>query len=219
MIRNFKAFGLAVMAAFAMSAVGASAASAEDLFHSDSENTFITGTSYGHHVFDAAGASITCNHASFVGSQVGFTATSITARATYTGCTFIGVGVDVDMGSCAYRFHASGTVDVVDSGGNCDEDKITFHGDAFFGLITCKVEVGEQEGLEHVGYANKVENGKEHVTVTPTVTGISGTATAKGGGCTGGAFSNGDYTTGPTTVKGYSDSAHQNQVDIWTSTT
>jgi len=205
MIRNVKILGLLVVAAMAMSAMVASAASAVE-FHSDSTNTWLTNTTTTgtSHKFDAAGNNITCTTASFKSTQEAKTTSSIKAEATYANCTFFGVAVTVSMGNCAYEFKANGEVAVVDRTGlNCDSAKITFKG-TFLGA-SCHVEIGEQTGLKTATY-DGASTAVGTVTVTPAVTGITYTAT---GGLCGetGTKTNGNYTSGTTTMTGYVDTA------------
>lgn len=204
MIRNLKVLGLALVAMLALGATMASGAFAAS-FHSDtSTTTTLKGTATGDHVFDAAGSTITCTGAEFNGSQSGSTAADVTMTAKYSGCSVSILGfkisANVDMGNCAYTFFANGKVSVVDSSlGNCDSDKITYRVSNFLG--ECDVEVGESGNSELTGVTYTGTTTGSSITVTPNVTGIDGTAT--GGLCPeSGAFTNGQYTSGSTSVTG-----------------
>lgn len=179
MIRNLKTLGVALAAMLAMGAVAASGASAQDLFTSN-EAAALEGTQTNTHVFEADTRAIECTEATFTGSG-GTEETSLIMEATYDGCEFAGVNVDVDMGNCAYEFHASGTVDVINNGGEhtCThsessgpeegKDPISFTA-SFFGS-ECTVEVGAQTGLESVSYSPENE-GTEEISAEAKVNGI-----------------------------------------------
>jgi hypothetical protein len=190
MIRNLKALMLASMAVLAVGAMAASAANAAEFTSPNGAATITTkpdGTGKtAHQVFDAAGGTITCNqvhgHAVIGGTGA---ASILTSSIAYSGnCNFVGQSATVNMNGCNYRFNASGTVDIVCSGGN----EITFSVPS----PVCDVVVPAQTGLSSVTYHSI--NATE-LTIEPHVTGITYTAT--GAGCpTPGHHPDGNYTTG-----------------------
>jgi hypothetical protein len=222
MIRNVKVLGLALVAMLALSASVASSAFAIE-FHSDSStgNTWLTGTSTGSHIFDAAGSTITCKKATFSGTQTGKTVSTVNLTAAYSECTVaigeFNLAATVNMGGCQYSFNANGEVGVVNATGKtCSTEQITYRVSNFLG--ECDVKVGPQTGLKSAKYegATTVANGT--VKVSPSVTLIKGTST--GNLCsTTGEFTNGQYTSGPTTVSGFVDNAgkEEGQTSIWVS--
>jgi hypothetical protein len=226
MIRNLKVLGLAVAAVMALGAFSASSALAIE-FHSDSStgNTWLTGetdTSKGigtTHIFDAAGSTITCQNATFKGTQTGNTAPDVTMEAAYSNCTVhvsgFSLAATVNMNGCRYTFLANGEVAVVNAvGKNCTTEPITYRVSNFLG--ECDVKVGAQANLKSVTYDGNTTVAFGDVVVTPNVTGISGTST--GNLCsTTGAFSNGAYTQGATTVRGFVDKEgkEEGQTAIW----
>lgn len=187
---NIKVLGLAVMAVLALTAVSASAALAAE-FHSEAETTNLTGTQTGNHVFNAAGAKITCKKASFTGSQSGKNATEVTMGASYGECSFLFFSVNVNMNGCSYKFHSTGVVDVV--GASCTG--ITYEG------AGCKVTVPAQNGLSSATFTNAGSGSTASINVSPSVTGIKYNAS---GLCpeTGTGLTNGKYESGPTNVIG-----------------
>lgn len=187
---NIKVLGLAVVAVFALSAVGASAASAAT-FQSEATTTNLTGTQTGNHVFNAAGAKITCKKASFTGQQSGTSVSEVTLGAAYSECSFLFFNVNVNMNGCSYRFHANGETDVV--GASCGG--ITYEG------AGCKVVVPAQTGLNSVSYATAGSGSSRTINVKPNVTGIKYTSS---GLCpeNGTNLTNGKYESGPTNVVG-----------------
>jgi hypothetical protein len=193
-MRNLKTLGVAVVAVLALTAFMASAASAKE-FKLSAYPVTITGTQEGSHVFDAAGNSITCKKAMFVGSLSGWSQT-LTMSAEYSECTAFGIaGVTLSMGSCSYVFNANGSVSI-GGGSACDANPITYVADAgFFGKCTVKVGAAENSNLTAVTY-NNVANGD--VTVVPAVKKV--VYTKSGSLC--GAQTEGQYTSGPTILEG-----------------
>lgn len=226
MIRNLKVFALALVAMMGLTAMSAAAASAAD-FHADANPIFIEGTTVNgsNHVFHAAGSTITCTEGKFTGTVEGtlnggsWTTQDITAAAAYNNCTVTVFGfkiaATVNMGGCAYTFNANGEVGVVNRKGaskTCAEENITYRVSNFAG--ECDVKVGPQTGLLAATYDGpSTANGD--ITVTPAVQKIHGVA--KGTLCTEGTFTDGQYTSGSTTVKGYKDvgGVKGEQTPIW----
>jgi hypothetical protein len=112
MTRNLKILGLAVVAAFVLSAVAASAASASKnyWFLSDAaagKTTNITGeqtvASGDRMVFDAG--TVKCNTTHYTGSQIGSTGSTLTLTASYGGCKFGSFHAVINMGNCDYLIH------------------------------------------------------------------------------------------------------------------
>ena len=202
MIRNIKVLGLAIAAVLALSAVAAGSASAA-AFHSSESPTIITGTQTGNHVFDAASDTISCTGATFKGTVTGTEVQSIQTEAAYTGCSFFGVAVSVNMNGCQYEFNANGEVAVINKPSrNCSTEPITFKA-SFLG-VSCTIKVGPQVELKSATYdSTEKEETNGTVTVTPAVNGIA--YTQEGGGC--GSHNEGRYTSGTTLVKGFADSS------------
>ena len=142
MIRNFKVLGLALVAAFAMSAVVASAASAQ--FTSNSYPTTVTAVSeLGNDVFTVDGTSVECK-SHFEGTAAEAT-TKITITPTYTNCKAFGfLSATVAMNGCDFVFHSNGEVDV-----ECPTGK-----NIVITASSCEVDVGTQTGLESVALSN-----------------------------------------------------------------
>jgi hypothetical protein len=222
MIEKVQKLVLAALSALVMCAIGAPAASGVS-FHSDAPDpsivTILTGQATGNHVIHAAGSSLTCTGASFEGRQVGSTAVDLTLTAAYSGCTATAfgfkIGTLVNMGGCAYTFNANGEVGIVDNPSaakTCAEEPITYRISNFAG--ECDIRIDPQNGLKSAAYdGTTTANGD--ITLTPSLIGIKGTA--KGNLCTEGEFTNGAYTTGPITLKGYEalSGAEGEQVAIW----
>jgi hypothetical protein len=221
MTRNLKVLGLALVAALAMSAVAASAASATPFeFHSEASSTVLTGSQEGTDVFTTDAGTVSCGEANYIGSQSAATTTTVSVLPTYSNCTAFGfISVPIVVNGCEYLFHAGtasttgeppvthyeGTADVVCPAGKVIEVKAP----------GCTVTVGSQTGLQKVTYTNKEGGGFEDVTVDVNMTGIKYEEHNKGlfPTCANNTVpkSNGTYT-GAATVTG---DAGGGQVNIW----
>lgn len=119
MTRKIKALGLALVAAFAMSAVAASSASASHPFHFGSEevHTEITGTQHaGEDVFTTNGGTVKCNTATYTATTNATKVTDITVTPHYTSCKAFGfINVPIDMDGCDYTF-TTGTLETTAGG-------------------------------------------------------------------------------------------------------
>ena len=140
MTRNLKALGLALVAVFAMSVVGASAASAATEFHAEKAPVTLTGSQHaGEDVFTTDAGTVSCENASYVGSQATATALTSSATPSYSGChaTF-GLNTTIDVNECKYIFHSdTKKVDI-----SCPSGKVL--------AVTapgCEITVGSQTGL------------------------------------------------------------------------
>ncbi len=107
---NLKALGLALLAAFAMSAVMASAAQATPAqFTADAYPAVGTGKEVAgtvNKLESTAGTSISCGNVIYEATQ-GEASTELTVTPHYTSCeTNSGIGVTVDLNGCHYKFTA-----------------------------------------------------------------------------------------------------------------
>jgi len=164
MIRNLKTLGLALVAVLAMSAVVASAASAQ--FTASSYPTTVTATSaLGNDDFKTEAGSVECaGH--FEGTSAEASST-MTIKANYTGCKAFGFAeASVNMNGCDYVFHSNGEVDLECSGTN----KVVITAAA------CEVQIGSQTGLKSV----TLNNGSGDITAQANVGGIAYTVTKDG---------------------------------------
>lgn len=178
---KFKTLGPAILAAFAFSAVAASAAQAAPQFHVQEAPATITGS----HVvaesfFSTSVGKLKCSEASFVGVQESTTSTTMTLTPEYGKCAFLGLETEVKMNGCYYVFHLvegssppTALMDIV-----CPKEKeITFE------AAGCVVHVEPQTGRSHVVFENRFPEGSpSYIVATITLTGINYTLTA---GCPG----------------------------------
>ena len=113
MTRYLKVLGLAVVAVFAMSAMAASAASASYWFKSDAaagKKTTLKGEQVGSgDTLTTTAGVVKCTGATYTGSALGSTQTSVTLHPVYTGCTAFGFGAEVTTTGCNYVFDVTAT--------------------------------------------------------------------------------------------------------------
>ncbi len=173
-MRNLKAFGLALVAVFAMGAIAATAASANS-FHSQSTNTTITRAANANQNFqyEAGGQTVVCTTVEGSASTTTQTVSEITFTPTYSGCNIPGIAfssAQVSMGNCDYLF-------TIEAGANqgavhvkCTSGQITITVKVF-GVSVCTLHIGEQTPGGVADYSN---SGAQRVNVQPTQTGITG---------------------------------------------
>jgi len=175
-----KMFGLTLLTAFAMSAVGASAASAAEFFHEAESSARVIGHNEGANQFTAGLiGTIECKKATFTGTEyVTSPQTTVTVTPNYEECSFLGVsGFKITVNKCTFTFNQptgsvpfTGTLNI-----NCPAGKsIEFQANG------CKIEVGTQGPLSLVTYTNLATTPKS-VKVAASVSKI--TYTASGLGC------------------------------------
>jgi hypothetical protein len=201
--------GIALVAALALTAVMASAASAQ--FTSSVSHTRVHGTQVGSHVFTAGEGfgGITCTTATFEGTGTSTNEASQTITPTYSNCKdSFGRTVDIDNGGLHYVFTTNGTVHVtgsmvltVTSGGS----------------VICTVTIKNGQTNTGIGYHNvngsTEPTGTQDVLVTTESEDVI--STTAGGffncGIGNGEHKNGTYE-GETTMKGFD--TDNNQVGI-----
>jgi hypothetical protein len=203
MIRNAKILGLAIVAALALTAVMASAASATN-FTAASYPVKITGSQTESHKFTVGGGTVTCKIATFT-SEAAAASETLTVNAVYDECTAFGfVGAKVTgfspTGGCDYKFYAGGRTDLLCSSGDVQID-----------AGTCTVTLNAQENLNKNTFTN---NANGTVTVGTNVSGIHAVVTS-GFACpvAGGTYSNASYT-GTSTVEGKNSKGVAIAIDV-----
>lgn len=213
-MRNLKILGLALVAVFALSAMAASMASADDLT-AEKYPVTLTGDQDGQtDVFTTTAGTVTCKKASYHGTISG-PSTEVSATPTYSECLALGFTGTIDMNECTYKFKIGGsgsttsTVDIVCPAGK----EITVTAIAA-GTTKCIIHVPPQTGLTHVNWTNVAGPPKEitgDIEITNLKYSHTGTAPpspAVGtglGACTTGSATNGKYT-GKAKVIGEEDS-------------
>jgi hypothetical protein len=206
MVRKFKFLGLALVAVFAMSAVGASAASATVEFRAEKAPITLTGNQEGEsNAFDVQFGEVKCKVAKYTGTTTTTTDTVVKVVPNYENCTFAGVVTTIDMNGCFYNLKINnsgppftGTADVV-----CEAGKTI----VVTGGTKCNVDVPAQTGLGPITFTNIGAGTTREVTLglggitNITYTQTPGTGVGK---CTSVTTSAGKYT-GTATVTGETD--------------
>ena len=186
MKRNLKTLGLVLASVFAMSAIGASAASAAE-FHSAVHPQSVSGSQTTSHVFTTDAGTVTCKKATFSGTTAAKTSTTQTLTPSYTECTAFGfVNVPIHINGCGYIFHNNGTTVVECPSGKSIQITAPF----------CTTSVGAQHIASGMSFGNNA--GKTDIVATTNIKGIAYNE------C-GTPKTNGTYT-GTTTVTGASGS-------------
>lgn len=171
---NFKALGLAILAAFAMSAVVASSAHATQAsFTAESYPVTITGTQEGAtNYFEATpGRKVECKIATYEGT-LKEASTELTVTPTYDECTetSTGFGATVDLNGCHYIFTVGTKTSSTDAHGEVHV-KCPVGNKISITVATCTVHVTPQ--TRKVTYTNlpaNVDTPKKFVTVDVDVT-------------------------------------------------
>ena len=232
MIRNLKALGLAVMAAFALSAVGATAAQALTADVGAGGQT-ITGTNlkidpnHEDHTFTLdSGRMFTCNFVTFDGT-IENGAKEVIVTPTYEDCFSNKTQpTTVTHNGCNYRFYGGEE----ENGNPHLFNKVTVDLDCPTGKeievhvwssaanhVTASTPICTYNVHEFVGkHNNTLENtttGTHDVDVTTTVEGIAVTR-VHGSALVCGSSTQFAVYTGATTLRAYSDTAHTKQVSL-----
>ena len=198
-MRNLKALGLALVAAFAMSAVVASAASAAE-FRAESTPVTLTGAQEGQDVFETDAGEVECTEATYHGTQSVSPAASVEVAPTYSGCSALfGTPAEVIPNGCKYRFKITsetsattshGTVDIVCPVGK--EITVTVKGTFGSSTHKCTVHIPSQNGIAGITYTSEGTKSGRYVMVDVNANTIKYSQTA-GTGL--GACSNASNTT------------------------
>jgi hypothetical protein len=237
MNRKLKALGLALFAAFAMSAVAAASASATTHdFSSSSKSgtTHLTAEAEGTQEFRSTTGDeskrVSCNKVNVEGTITGTTVDTVTVRPIYTECKAITGGTEVsatvNTTGCHYLFTGETTDDAATPGEHAtvhvvNKEKCT-HIDIKVTVFQVKcISIPTEQTLHGVTYTNTKTGEFEEITLKATVHGIKSTTTdsstcpTKSGGTE--EHTDGSYT-GNVTVKGYEDKEHKKQVNITATT-
>lgn len=158
MTRNLKTLGIALVAAFAMSAIGASSASASfPLFHTEAEDTVLTG-SQGQlaalNVLTTDLGELKCKDVKYIGTQAGLTTSTMTLKPKFEQCQHAGENATVTEKSCAFVFHLGESTEPIEAQMDIecvDGDQIVVHTEE------CTTTIPPQSGLKKVTFTNEGE--------------------------------------------------------------
>lgn len=225
MNRKLKALGLALFATMALGAISAQGAMGAELFHSEINETYITGIQEHDaevaNVFeldDPNNSALECTNATFEGSITASTVTEVELTPTYFDCeTDSGANAAVDHTECTYVLAAH------TEGDHAPVEVVCPDGQAIHISIEslCNITVGADDTIsEGLTYANEeTEDGTEDITATITAHDIGWQVSSGEFFCTLGGLgaSSGTDATyfSSVTVEGYADAGHTELVDIW----
>jgi len=224
MNRNYKAFGLALVAMLALGAFVAQAASAKPLTVEVGQETTVhlTGNQEESHKFVTSSGTVTCTSAVFnatAGTGAGGAIDELTVFPTYTGCTAFGFATaHVSMNGCTYTFTTPSSIGsgVVTWGASqlhikCSEGRKIQITPTSFGVSVCTQFVEEQTPTSgHVIGKNVASSNPMDMTLEAAVTGLH--YFGSGGLCgDSSTHTNGAYI-GSSTWKCFTDTSHAKQV-------
>lgn len=146
-----------------------------------------------HHVFEAAGGSLTCTAASLSG-QTGIPIVKIALEPTYGGCSFLGEPTTVEVNGCRFMVTAWGMVGII----SCVKPlawEVAVSGKP------CRVEVESQMERNLFHLSNIKPGPAKEITMEADLIGVTYTAT--GAGCPkAGIFGDGKYISGTAILTG-----------------
>lgn len=225
MIRNYKAFGLALVAMLALGAFVAQAASAKPLTVegvATGTTIHITADQETAHKFTTPNGSVSCTTASFDATKATETAagaiSELTVAPTYTGCTAFGfASAHVAVNGCTYTLTTPTSIGV---------GVVTWHPSQIhidcptkpieitptsFGVSVCTQSVGAQTPTSgHIVGRNVEKSNPMDVTLEVTLSGLHYTGS---GSVCGNSETHSDATySGNSTGKCYKNAAHTEQV-------
>jgi hypothetical protein len=211
MLRNVKILGLCLLGAGAMYAIAASAASADPIFHSEVEDTILTGSQGTEvpNVLTTDKGELKCEIAKFSGKWGATTNTTLTLNPTYENCKMGGVNTFVTTNGCAFLFHLGLNTETFESKMDleCPEGKQLVVEAGF-----CTITIPPQAGLQQVTFTNEGEGTTRAVVADLNVSGIDYKEHGAECGSEEQTTTNGTLT-GQITVKG--EKAGGQHVGIW----
>ncbi len=204
MIRKLKTLGLALVAALALSAVGAASASAWFDWEGEKHPT-PTGSAKSIQVFATKTEELSCEELSFDGGEID--GAEIKATPTFGKCTFTGetsLPADVDSAGCQLAFHTDSKMEI-----DCPAGK-EIHVSVTVGKLKLDcLTIPEQTPKTPAAlFTNQGTGASRDILVKSEVEGIKYT---RKGACGSGTFEDASYH-GEITVKGDTDGK---QVGVW----
>lgn len=211
MIRSIKILGLGLLAALAVSAVAAPAASANPKFHSEFAGIFLTGGQTGivANTLTTDLGEMKCNVVKFAGTQAPMTTTTMTLKPIYEECKIAGEKAVVTLNGCRYTFHLEEQTEPIEArmGIECPIGQ-----ELEIDTPECTITIPPQKPLQEVTFTNEGAEKTRSIIADLNVSGIH--YEEHGAGCVGATETteNGTYT-GVITVKG--EDSEEHHVGIW----
>jgi hypothetical protein len=163
MTRKLRSIGLALIAAFAISAIGASAAQATQ-FHTKGAAypATVTGVNVANQVFHfhvetGKNNELNCKKGNFSGTLTK-ASTTLTVHPVYTACTFSGAAATVTTTNCDYVLNAGAKKSPGEYAGTLD---IECAAAQFISVTTaeCEIRIAPQNGLKELVFVNLTGSG------------------------------------------------------------
>jgi hypothetical protein len=185
MTRKLKTVGLVLVAAFAISAIGASAAQATQ-FHTKGAvypatvtGVHLTNQVFKFHVEPGKNNELICKKASFSGT-LGAASSALTLHPKYEECTFSGAGATVNTGSCDYIFNSGAKKNPDEYAGTLD---IECAAGQFINIVTtdCEIHITPQNGLKEIVLIDSTAAG--NILTEFNLTGFAYSVTKDAGEC------------------------------------
>jgi hypothetical protein len=175
-MRNLKVLGLALVAMFAMSAVTAAAASADE-FTAESYPATLTGkNTTANDKFLTTTGTVNCKVASYK-ATVSAATTSVLAAPEYKECTAFGFPATIDVNGCKYQFNIGGAT-IGDADLVCEAGKTVDVTAISAGTLKCTVHVGSQSDITGtVTYSNTGSGTTREINIGVVLGGIDYTHT------------------------------------------
>jgi len=210
-MHNLKILGLGLLAALVIGAVTASAALAIPQFHTEMEDTTLTG-SQGQNManiltFDLG--EMKCKVAKFDGTQQPEVSTTLTLKPTYEECKIAALNAKVTPNGCGYLFHLGENTETFEAKMDIecpDAKKIEID------TPECTITIPPQAGLGSAKFTNEGAEATRAIIADLNIAGFH--YVEDGAGCAnpGETTTNGTYT-GEITVKG--ENAAEEHKGIW----
>lgn len=213
MTRKLRALGLALFAALAIGAIGASLASASfPLFHTEAEDTVLTGSQgqmANANVLTTDLGALKCKEVKYMGTQEVFTTSTMTLKPKFEKCQLGEENAVVTVNSCAFVFHLGESTEPVEAQMDIecvDADQLVIHTEE------CTTTIPPQAGLKKVTFTNEGEEATRSVIADLAVGEIH--YVEHGAGCASETQTteNGTYT-GKITVTG--EDSEQVHIGLW----
>jgi hypothetical protein len=212
MIRSIKVLGLGLLAALAVSASAAPAASANPpKFHAEFAGIFLTGTQIGMaaNTLTIDQGQLKCNVATFTGVQGAMTTTTMTLKPNYEECQLAGEAAAVTLNGCRYTFHLEEQTEPIEArmGIECPVNQVLE-----IDTAECTVTIPAQQPQQTVTFTNEGAGMTRAVVADLNVSGLD--YVEHGAGCASQTQTtqNGIYT-GQITVK--AEDAGGGHVGLW----
>ncbi len=168
MSRYLKPLGL-LLPILAMSAVFASAASANPQFHAELADTTLTASQTTANVFNFDRGELKCKSVKYTGTTAAATSTTMTLTPSYEECKLGGENATVTVNGCGYQFHLAAEEENFEASMDieCPAEK-----QLEIDIPFCTITIHPQAGLKKVTFTNEGEATTRSIVADLGVTGF-----------------------------------------------